>query len=314
MKVFCGKCRNELSPLWQYCCYCGAKAPLQTATVNSIPPEIKDGVFCISCSNKNPKDAIYCTACGSELHKKPQAQLFFCPACGKENETKNKFCFACSIDFSEWFAMEGLIATELGYEGNLILQETMTNIEYHFLYQNKVSLGRKDDDDIIISDRHVSSLHCVFNLKKWILEDRNSTNGVFVNKSPKRIASIDLSSIEELNIASIFTFTVYMNKNLFCLRLTAVLQNADLDEVQSSYEINKLRNHIFVLIGGNDEFGIRKTDGEIVSSSGGIDEYYLIRIKDGHYYYSDISNGISNRLVLKANNNFPINWKIKFVK
>ncbi|MEP6824646.1 MAG: FHA domain-containing protein [Ramlibacter sp.] len=58
-----------------------------------------------------------------------------------------------------------------------------------FLQKDATSLGRRNDNDIVLEDMAVSGRHCVFELKGLadvFVEDLNSTNGTFVNNKKVR--------------------------------------------------------------------------------------------------------------------------------
>ncbi|MBD7911108.1 MULTISPECIES: FHA domain-containing protein [Clostridium] len=66
-----------------------------------------------------------------------------------------------------------------------------------------VTLGRKDDNSVILSDQHVSGNHARFVIKNNILfiEDLNSTNGTFVN-GRKVAGKAKLFGKDEIKIGS----------------------------------------------------------------------------------------------------------------
>jgi hypothetical protein len=69
--------------------------------------------------------------------------------------------------------MPQLIATVEGVE-----------VQHVYLTKDRTTLGRKSDNDIVLQNPAVSSLHCVFELKGLAdvyVEDAGSTNGTFVN-------------------------------------------------------------------------------------------------------------------------------------
>ena len=51
--------------------------------------------------------------------------------------------------------------------------------------QNSITLGRKDDNTVILNDEYVSSYHARIYIKNtdYFLEDRNSTNGIKLNSN-----------------------------------------------------------------------------------------------------------------------------------
>lgn len=66
----------------------------------------------------------------------------------------------------------------------LIITVEGVEIKHVNLTQDRTTLGRKADNDIVLDNLVVSSRHCVFELKGLadvFLEDLHSTNGTFVN-------------------------------------------------------------------------------------------------------------------------------------
>ena len=75
---------------------------------------------------------------------------------------------------------------------------------YRFkLDRDKVSIGRSSDNDIIIDDPSVSSLHCTMERVEggYILRDRNSTNGMRLNED--EMAIIDLRNDSDIRIGDV---------------------------------------------------------------------------------------------------------------
>lgn len=66
-----------------------------------------------------------------------------------------------------------------------------------------VTIGRKNDNSIVLSDQHVSSNHARFVIKNNILfiEDLNSTNGTYVN-GKKVEGKVKLFGKDEIKIGS----------------------------------------------------------------------------------------------------------------
>ena len=312
MNIYCSNCGKEINPFWKFCSYCGTIAPPLTITVTSRPPKIDDGIFCMSCREKNIKEAQFCSVCGKDLFNSPDSNVIFCPSCGNKNKTDNRYCINCSLDFSKWTAMEGNIANELGYKGCLMLHESMTNNTYHFIDKDEITIGRNFNNDLVIPIKWISSHHCEISVTKWLIEDKDSTNGTFINKSAEKIKNINLNDVRELNLAGIFTFSVAKSKKIFTLWLTAVLDKESSNFGSHYEEINELRNHFYILFRGNGKLKIRKTDGEIKISGDGSSEHYEVKIKDHHYYFSDPDLNIKNYLIRKEKNKLPVNWGIEF--
>lgn len=77
-------------------------------------------------------------------------------------------------------------------------------IDEHYVIQDRLSLGRKSDNDIIIKDPFVSKVH--FNIvedeNQYFLEDLKSSNGTFLN-GEKLMDVAKLSNGDRIRIGNI---------------------------------------------------------------------------------------------------------------
>lgn len=77
-------------------------------------------------------------------------------------------------------------------------------IDEHYVIQDRLSLGRKSDNDIIIKDPFVSKAH--FNIvedeEQYFLEDLKSSNGTFLN-GEKLMDVVKLSNGDRIRIGNI---------------------------------------------------------------------------------------------------------------
>ena len=310
MEMYCIKCSAPLGAFDNYCSYCGAETPRGTIIPDLQPCEIEDGVYCPHCAHVNHKDALFCASCGIHLYEKPSISPFTCPQCSKKNSVDAAFCYSCRLHFKEWFSMRGEIAKDLGYEGDFILFETMNTVFYHFINTSQIKIGRGEDNDLVLPSGWASGRHCILDLKKWRLIDHGSTNGTYINRKGDKINSVSLNTVREFNIAGVFTFTVIRSGKLFIYRLTAILDEDGLQREGCLDLFNELRNHYYIIIGGEGTINIRKMDGEILTSSDEKMEYFAIDIQKNGYFFTDEDRDIQQKLLLKKYNNLPVNWQV----
>ena len=80
--------------------------------------------------------------------------------------------------------------------------ELMDSSENWFeIKSEKISIGRKQDNDLVIENKTVSSRHAVLQLnreKQWVVIDTNSTNGIIVNNELTKQATLEDGTIIEL--------------------------------------------------------------------------------------------------------------------
>jgi len=315
MRVLCDQCSNEILPLGNFCSYCGAEAPHKTVVLNNEKQKpLKNPVFCPVCGEPAPIDALYCASCGSYIYKLPEKHTLFCPKCMEKNNKNAKICTSCGLSFVDWFSMKGVVAENIGYQGNIILKETMNDFFYHFIWDNTISIGRNPDNNVVLSSPWVSGQHCKFDINKQLLIDLSSKNGTYINRISRKITNIPLSQIYEFNLAGSFTFSVCKIVNGFIFRLSAILNQERCRKSGNMQALDELRKHYYILLSGDAELHIGKIDGIVEKQYDNMQETYKIKIFNRFYYFSDLSRKINDHLVLKKHKNIPVNWEIDIRK
>lgn len=309
MRINCNQCGEEIIPLANFCSYCGAEAPRKTVVYKKDAEKIESPGYCPHCGQEIPKDALYCHKCGESIYSKPNQLNIYCPQCQEKNSRNAKVCCNCKLNFTDWFSMTGEVAENIGYKGELILKEKMTGKIYHFL-NSEITIGRKSKNYITIPCQFVSSEHCSIDPQHKSLIDLDSSNGTFINRDPESITNASLIQIDEFNIAGYFTFNFIKLSNSFIFRLSAILDKDECFKHGNKILINKLRDHYYILLTGNDSVFIRKMDGKIVPEVDDKYEYYRFKINDRYYYFKDLSKNQSEKLIIDKYINLPVNWEV----
>ena len=309
MSLHCSKCGKEISNSVNFCPHCGAEAPRCTILAGKEEKEIIDNPrYCPECGKQNIAEALYCSDCGVPVFDKPKQEIVYCGKCGKKNSSKDDICIGCGMVFDDWFGMKGEIARKLGYTGNLTLTEKMTGKTYYFLNQKFFTIGRADDNDLVIPCSWVSGHHCKFDLQNNKFID-TSSNGTFINRQPEHITDVPASYVNEFNLAGSFTFQVIKSENHFVFHLGAILDEDECRKHGDGLAFDKLRKEYFILYKGDFKVNIQKFDGLILNRLKTDSDYYTISVENGRYYYSDKKRQIKNKLILKELNHLPDNWK-----
>ncbi len=312
MRILCDQCGSPLQPLANYCSYCGTQAPRKTVLIDEkqIKP-IQNPMYCPHCGTPVLSDALYCHTCGFYLYRKPTVKKFYCPRCNELNRNDARNCASCGFPFADWFRMQGIVAENIGFQGEMTLHEKMNDIYYHFIRDTQtVTLGRQADNDIVIPAPWVSGNHCKINLHENRITDMNSKNGTFVNRNTQPITAFPLRSTREFNLAGFFTYTTVIKKNAFVFCLTAILEQNFIKKIADLAALDELRKHYYILFSGDADFYVYKINGRIDKQYDVLQEAWRIRILNNFYYFSDVSENDEDRLLLKNGKNFPVNWEI----
>ncbi len=119
--------------------------------VSPLPPS--QGITCFRCSAVNLPGKLFCTTCGYDLSgRRAQNDRFLGP-------------------------------TGLPYYARLSMMNGPLAGRHFTLHQDVTSIGRTTGNDIIIPDLTVSRQHALLRFENghWVVEDKNSANGTFVN-------------------------------------------------------------------------------------------------------------------------------------
>jgi len=186
----------------------------------------------------------------------------------------------------------------------------MNDISYHFIWDKTISIGRHADNYIQIPAPWVSGYHCKLDLKNNLIIDLDSKNGTYVNRNSQPVNNFPIDQVYEFNIAGIFTFTVLKIANAFIFRLTAILNQTLCGRMANMHVLDEIRKHYYILLTGDTDIYIYKINGQIVQPFEHMEETYQIGISNHFFYFSDTSQNVSDRLILKKIKNIPVNWEI----
>jgi pSer/pThr/pTyr-binding forkhead associated (FHA) protein len=96
------------------------------------------------------------------------------------------FCTTCGYDLSGRRALNDRVVNPMTgrpYYAHLALMNGPLTGRHFRLHQDTTTVGRTTGNDIIIPDLTVSRHHAIlrFEAGRWIVEDKGSANGTFVN-------------------------------------------------------------------------------------------------------------------------------------
>ncbi len=129
----------------------GAERGQPSMPISPLPPS--QGVTCFRCSAVNLPGKLFCTTCGYDLSgRRAQNDRFLGPS-------------------------------GLPYYARLSMMNGPLAGRRFTLHQDTTSIGRTTGNDIIIPDLTVSRQHALLRFENghWVVEDKNSANGTFVN-------------------------------------------------------------------------------------------------------------------------------------
>ncbi|HEU5370620.1 MAG TPA: FHA domain-containing protein, partial [Ktedonobacterales bacterium] len=115
----------------------------------------------------------------------PSSQGITCFRCSAINLPGKLFCTTCGYDLSGRRAQNdrALGPTGRPYYARFSMMNGPLSGRHFTLHQDTTSIGRTTGNDIIIPDLTVSRQHAVLRFENghWVVEDKNSANGTFVN-------------------------------------------------------------------------------------------------------------------------------------
>ncbi len=120
----------------------------------SQPAGSQPGTGCFRCGNENLPGKLFCTTCGYDLSgRRAQSDRFVNPQTGRP------------------------------YYAHFAMMNGPLTGRHYTLHQDTTTIGRTTGNDIIIPDLTVSRHHAVLRFENghWLVEDKGSANGTFVN-------------------------------------------------------------------------------------------------------------------------------------
>ncbi|HEY7358676.1 MAG TPA: FHA domain-containing protein, partial [Ktedonobacterales bacterium] len=143
---------------------------------------VKVTLFCGDTSTSSPQHLP-----ASEGEADASLQEATCFRCGAVNPPGRRFCLICNYDLTPRVVPNLLSPQETWLpfvHARLTLMDNPSSGQYFNLHEHTITtIGRAPGNDIILSDpsisRHHAQLH--FESGRWILEDKNSSLGTYVN-------------------------------------------------------------------------------------------------------------------------------------
>lgn len=306
MKIFCEKCSAKISPILNFCFFCGSEAPRVTIPANLKADKFEEKVYCTKCKYECPINAFYCGSCGEYIYEKKES--VFCPACVSNISSSASVCVKCGLNLDDFFSMKGDAIKKQAVSVDFILKEKMTKKNFVFFLKQEIKIGRHPSNDIVIPCEWVSSFHCVLDFKNMCLLDKESTNGTYANMKQEKITKVSLNTLTEFNIAGYFTFKVVQKTKVFSFFLRSILKEKEARKVGNGAGYDKLRKNSYIKFFGDDNIKIRHYDGFMFNEDVIKREYYKISSEDGFLYYSDEERKVNKILIMNENNILPKNW------
>ena len=184
----------------------------------------------------------------------------------------------------------------------IILIDNFTLQNYIFLNKPIITIGRSDDNDIVLPIEWISGHHCIINLETEEIYDLESTNGTFINNI--KTSKSDLISTYSIDISNIFSFDLFINEDSYTIKFSHIKQKSASIKPELTSELQATS---FILSNSHSNIFINPVSGRVLSKSeSNIDN--LITIAPDRTSYSvngNISklnkglNQISDRFTLK---------------
>ncbi|MCB5249553.1 MAG: FHA domain-containing protein [Candidatus Cloacimonadales bacterium] len=198
--------------------------------------------------------------------------------------------------------IENRIGGELSDEkttcAKLIILDQYTMKNYVVFCKDIISIGRDDDNDIVIPCDWISANHCEIMPRKAALIDKDSTNGTFIDMSTKHISEAGFASFKHFNLAGAFEFSLEQfatNDKLQASYLMKLNRVTDLEVFKDSQLrdlVQSLFNTDFVFLSEHDKLCLSKESGQLSNCINVDEQSLIIETVNRQYVLSDDTQGI----------------------
>ncbi|MDD3051187.1 MAG: FHA domain-containing protein, partial [Candidatus Cloacimonetes bacterium] len=174
----------------------------------------------------------------------------------------------------------------------LIVVDNFSSKNFIFFPKDSISMGRRDDNDIILDCDWISGKHCRMDKNTDFIQDLDSTNGTFVNDRKKRIDSFNLNELNTFSLGRIFRFDYTRLQDDISVICLNSLEDEELkSELEEKSYIKSLFNTKFIWLREDAIVWIERFNGDI-STTMQNRNYISISYNKGRYYFSDPLNNI----------------------
>ena len=174
----------------------------------------------------------------------------------------------------------------------LIVIDKYSSNNYIVFTKNIITLGRNDENDIIIDNEWISGNHCYFDALDKEIKDLDSTNGTFVNNN--KIQNFDLFKLKTFNIADQFDFSFAQKDN--CCSVIQ-LKNVNNNKINESKFVRSLESTKFIWLTDSSSFQINKNTGKILPGNSANKDSITIEFQNNAFFISDLENNVNKKKI-----------------
>jgi len=174
----------------------------------------------------------------------------------------------------------------------LVILDNYSLRNYVVYTASRVSLGRDDDNAIILQSEYVSGHHAVLDFVRRLLIDLDSTNGTTVNGTATRVGETPLDGITRFDLAGGMVFTLQRQDGSVQFRLQSIQDRALLDDPDRRAYNQSLLNTTFVWLAEGESMSIHKISGGVNEPAGHQEDQLLLTRRDGCLLLTDAEHGL----------------------
>ncbi|HOD53577.1 MAG TPA: FHA domain-containing protein [Candidatus Cloacimonadota bacterium] len=190
-------------------------------------------------------------------------------------------------------------STEVNECPKLIILDQYTMKNFVVFCKEVVSIGREDDNDIVISCNWISANHCRLDFRNGVLYDNDSTNGTYVNSAEKNIKEAVFGNFRYFNLAEAFEFELKPLSALsgagfsYQMKLNRITDLEIFRDNQLRELIQSLFNTEFVFLKNNEKLCLNKLSGQINDMNDPEPEHQIIlEVSNNGFLLSDPTHHI----------------------
>ncbi|MCD4829235.1 MAG: FHA domain-containing protein [Candidatus Cloacimonetes bacterium] len=190
---------------------------------------------------------------------------------------------------------------EGGHE-RLVILDNYSLRNYVLFTGPRITLGRDDDNDIILQSSFVSGKHAAIDFIRNRLTDLNTTNGTFADDKT-RIEELPLGDVAWFDLAGSMVFSLRHFEGGIHFGLQKILDPELLDNPDKRSYNQSLLNTVFIWLTEGGRCRIHKVSGQVNASAGSDGEQIVITRRGDYFLFTDVSRNMHEQPLDEAQAN-----------
>jgi hypothetical protein len=191
----------------------------------------------------------------------------------------------------------------------LVLMDRLSPRNLVIYLQDVVTLGRSEDNDIVLASEWISSRHAELDFRRGVLTDLGSTNGTFLDERREAVKESFLTRFDAFDLAHSLVFRVRHAGKAVMFALDRVPDGNFARDPKNREALENLRNTEFVHLPEEGSLSLDRETGRITDLPG----QTTLRRVGNRIFFTDLARDLHDAPVANGNEEYSERFSFHWV-